>query len=127
LAGGVVFFLAITNLIGAFVIYRLVREKQQTKAAVDNMSEGLAMFDSAGKLVLFNARYAEMYSLSARWLESRPMLSELLEQRLRIGKFKGDPKARMDALVAQMREGKVNKEVREVGAGRVSRIANSSG
>jgi hypothetical protein len=54
IAGGVVFFLALTNLIGAFVIYRLVREKQQTKAAVDNMSQGLAMFDSAGKLVLFN-------------------------------------------------------------------------
>jgi methyl-accepting chemotaxis protein len=121
IAGGVVFFLALTNLIGAFVIYRLVREKQQTKAAVDNMSQGLAMFDSAGKLVLFNTRYAEMYSLSAHWLESRPMLSELLEQRLRIGKFKGDPKARMDALVAQMRDGQVNKEV---GDGRVYSIAN---
>src|SRR5215470_2647065 len=124
LAGGVVLFIAVTNLIGAFVIYRLVREKQQTKAAVDNMSQGLAMFDSTGRLVLFNARYAEMYSLSAQWLKSRPMLSELLEQRLRIGKFKGDPKARMDALVAQMREGKANKEVREVGEGRVYSVAN---
>ena len=124
LAGGVVFFLAVTNLIGAFVFYRLVREKQQTKAAVDNMSQGLAMFDSTGRLVLFNSRYAEMYSLPPHWLKSRPMLSELLEKRLRIGKFKGDPKARMDALVAQMREGKVNKEVREVGDGRIYSIAN---
>jgi methyl-accepting chemotaxis protein len=123
-SGLAVFFLAVTNLIGAFFIYRLVREKQQTKAALDNMSQGLAMFDPAGKLVLFNARYADMYSLSANWLGSRPMLSELLEQRLRIGKFKGDPKARMDALVAQMREGKVNKEVREIGDGRVYSIAN---
>jgi PAS domain-containing protein len=123
-SGLAVLFLAVTNLIGAFFIFRLVREKQQTKSAVDNMSQGLAMFDSAGKLVLFNARYADMYSLSAHWLGSRPILSELLEQRLRIGKFKGDPKARMDALVAQMREGKVNKEVREIGDGRVYSIAN---
>lgn len=112
-----------TNLIGAFIIIRLIREKRQTKAAVDNMSQGLAMFDASGRLVVFNARYAELYGLSSDWLESRPMLSELLEQRLRTGKFKGDPKARMDALVALMRGGEVNKEVREV-SGRVYNIAN---
>src|SRR5437899_3248015 len=123
IAASAFFFLITTNLIGAFIITRLIREKRQTKAAVDNMSQGLAMFDASGRLVVFNARYAELYALSPDWLESCPMLSELLEERLRTGKFKGDPKARMDALVALMRAGKVNKEVREVD-GRVYSIAN---
>jgi methyl-accepting chemotaxis protein len=117
------FFLIATNLIGAFIIIRLIREKRQTKAAVDNMSQGLAMFDASGRLVVFNARYAELYALSSDWLASCPMLDDLLEERRKIGKFKGDPKERMDALMALMRAGKVNKEVREV-TGRVYSIAN---
>src|SRR5262249_60903132 len=107
--------LAVVNLLGLFTIALLVREKRQIKAAVDNMSQGLAMFNSIGRLVLFNTRYADMYELSAEWLGARPMLSELLEHRLKLGKFRGDPTARMAALVARMREGQVNKEVREVG------------
>jgi methyl-accepting chemotaxis protein len=123
-AAGAIAFLAITNLVAAFVICRLMRQKQRTWAAIDNMSQGLAMFDAAGRLVLFNTRYADMYSLTLEFLKGRPLLSELLAQRLRIGKFKGDPKERMDALVALMRQGKVNKEVREVAEGRIYSVAN---
>jgi methyl-accepting chemotaxis protein len=119
-----VVFLAAMNLVGLFTIVLLVHEKRQIEAALDNMSQGLAMFNSIGRLVLFNARYADMYELSAEWLRARPMLSELLEHRLKLGKFRGDPIARMAALVARMREGKVNKEVREVGDGRVYSVAN---
>jgi len=88
------------------------------------MSQGLAMFDSAGSLVLFNSQYARMYELSAEWLRPGRSIQELLEQRVKIGKFRGDPKARMAELVAKMREGKVVKEIREVGDGRVYSIAN---
>jgi methyl-accepting chemotaxis protein len=121
-AAGAIAFLAITNLVAAFVICRLMRQKRRTWTAVDNMSQGLAMFDANGRLVLFNTRY--MYSLTLEFLKGRPLLSELLAQRLRIGKFKGDPKERMDALVALMRQGKVNKEVREVAEGRIYSVAN---
>jgi methyl-accepting chemotaxis protein len=114
----------ILNLVGAIFIIHSIREKRQTKAAIDNMSQGLAMFDASGRLVLFNARYAEMYTLSPEWLEGHPLLSDLLELRLRTGKFKGDPKERMDALVALMRAGEVNKEVRQVEGGRIYSIAN---
>ena len=124
IAASTIFFLAIFSLLAVFAIVRLVREKRQTRGAIDNMSQGLAMFDSTGRLVLFNIRYAEMYGLSAEWLTTRPMLNELLEQRIKTGKFHGDPKARMDALVARMHEGKANKEVREAGGGRTYSIAN---
>jgi methyl-accepting chemotaxis protein len=123
-AAGAIAFLVITNLVAAFVICRLMRQKRRTWSAVDNMSQGLAMFDATGRLVLFNTRYADMYSLTLEFLKGRPLLSELLAQRLRIGKFKGDPKERMDALVALMRQGKVNKEVREVAEGRIYSVAN---
>ncbi len=124
LAAGAIVFLAITNLAGGFIILRLIREKRQTRAAVDNMSQGLGMFDANGRLVLFNSRYAEMYSLAPDFLKRQPRLSELLEQRLKTGKFKGNPKERMDALVALMKKGQVNKEVREFADGCVYSIAN---
>jgi PAS domain S-box-containing protein len=109
---------------GLFTIGRLVRQKKHVRSALDNMSQGLAMFDSAGSLVLFNTRYAEMYELSAEWLRPGRSIQELLEQRVKIGKFRGDPKTRMAELVAKMQEGKVVKEIREVGDGRVYSIAN---
>ena len=124
LAAGTIVFLLITTLAAGFIISRLIREKRQARTAVDNMSQGLGMFDASGRLVLFNTRYADMYSLSVEFLRGRPMLRELLEQRKKIGKFKGNPQERMNALVALMREGKVNKEVREADAGRIFSIAN---
>ena len=111
-------------LVQGIALASLIRHRRQTNTALNNMSQGLGMFDAAGRLLIFNARYADMYTLSADFLKKRPILSELLEQRLKTGKFKGNPKERMDALVALMREGKVNKEVREIGGDRTYAIAN---
>src|SRR5436190_5839057 len=91
IAASTIAALAILNMLGAATLIRMIRERRQTRGALNNMSQGLAMFDPTGRLVLFNARYAEMYELSAEWLRSRPMLNELLEQRIKIGQFKGDP------------------------------------
>jgi len=111
-------------MIGLFTTCRLVRQKKQITSALDNMSEGLAMFDAVGRLVLFNSRYAEMYELKAEWLRPGRTVQELLEERARTGGFRGDPKVRMAELVAKMREGKVVQEIREVAGGRFYSIAN---
>jgi methyl-accepting chemotaxis protein len=118
---GLIVFMA---MIGAFTIRRLVSQKKQITSALDNMSEGLAMFDSTGRLVLSNGRYAEMYGLSTEWVRPGRSVQELLEERVRTGGFSGDPKARMAELVAKMREGKVAKEIRQVAGGRFYSIAN---
>src|SRR5262249_26788358 len=81
-------------------------------------------FDSTGMLLLFNSRYAEMYQLSAEWLRPGRTIRELLEQRMKTGKFQGDPSKRMAELVDKMRSGKVVKEVREVGSGQFYSVAN---
>jgi methyl-accepting chemotaxis protein len=115
--------LTMFSLIGLAAFARLLRQKKQINAALDNMSQGLAMFNAAGRIVLFNRRYVEMYELSAQWLAGRT-ISDLLEQRKQAGMFQGDPKARMAELVAKMQEGKVTKEIRKVTGGRFYSIAN---
>jgi methyl-accepting chemotaxis protein len=124
LAVGAILFLTAISLLGLAAVVRLVRERRQIKAALNNMSQGLTMFDATGRLILFNARYADVYEMPAEWLASGPMLSEILEHRRKAGLFSGDPKARMAWLVARMREGKVDKEVRTLDDGRTYNIAN---
>jgi methyl-accepting chemotaxis protein/PAS domain-containing protein len=124
LAHGVIGPSVAMTVIGLFTIGRLIRQRKQIASALDNMSEGLAMFDATGSLVIFNRRYAEMYELSAEWLRPGRSIQELLEERVRAGGFHGDPKTRMNELVARMRAGKVVKEIRQVAGGRFYSIAN---
>ena len=44
---------------------RLTLEKQRLDTAVNNMTQGLLLFDSEQRLVICNQRYIEMYGLSA--------------------------------------------------------------
>ena len=44
---------------------RLTLEKQRLDTAVNNMTQGLLLFDSSQRLVVCNQRYIEMYGLSA--------------------------------------------------------------
>ena len=44
----------------------LRRRNTQFTTALNNMTQGLCMWSAAGKLVLCNRRYAEMYELSPR-------------------------------------------------------------
>jgi methyl-accepting chemotaxis protein len=109
---------------GLLIIGHLVRQRKQIASALDNMSEGLAMFDASGNLVISNRRYAEMYDLSVEWLRPGRSIQELLELRKKAGGFHGDPKARAAELLAKMQQGKIVKEIRQVAGGRFYSIAN---
>lgn len=81
-------------LMGAFCVVclaitmRLMRQKQRIEEALNNMSQGLAMFDATGRVVLFNSRYLELYGLSATWLRPGRTLIDLLEERRKAGTSK---------------------------------------
>ncbi len=116
--------LLLVVLFGLFIIVRLIAQKKQITSALDNMSEGLEMFDATGRLVVFNSRYAAMYDLSTEWLRPGRSIQELLELRAKTGGFRGDPKARMNELIAKMQDGKVVREIRQVAGERFYSIAN---
>jgi methyl-accepting chemotaxis protein len=117
-------------LMGAFCVVclaitmRLMRQKQRIEEALNNMSQGLAMFDATGRVVLFNSRYLELYGLSATWLRPGRTLIDLLEERRKAGNFKGDPEKRLAELLVKMRSGQTMREIRDVGEGRFYSIAN---
>jgi PAS domain-containing protein len=78
------------------------RELANTNSILDSalrdMSQGLTMFDGDGKLVVFNDRYLQMYSLTRDEVRAGMTLQELLNVRRTHGTFNGAAKD-VDALL----------------------------
>jgi diguanylate cyclase (GGDEF)-like protein/PAS domain S-box-containing protein len=113
----------------------------QLFAAVNNMRHGLLMFDSAGRLVLYNRRFLEMYGLSPDTVKLGCTLSDLLRLRKAAGTFKGDPdlyvakladahgtfKGDPDRQITRLlEEGRVETKLTELPDGRTISITNQS-
>ena len=69
---------------------RLTLEKERLDKAVNNMTQGLLMFDASERLVISNQRYIEMYGLSADVVKPGCMFRELIAHRKATGSFIGD-------------------------------------
>src|SRR5262249_16911535 len=52
------------SLAGAFADRRLRDKDAQLTTALNNMAQGLVMFDPQKRMILCNSRYLEMYALS---------------------------------------------------------------
>ncbi len=66
---------------------RLATSEATVDAALNNMSQGLAMFDASNRLVVCNRRYLEMYGLSSGIVKPGATLRELAEHRATTGSF----------------------------------------
>jgi diguanylate cyclase (GGDEF)-like protein len=69
---------------------RIRLEKQRLDFAVNNMSQGLLLFDARGHLAVCNDRYIEMFELSREIAKPGCTLNELLLHRKETGTFKED-------------------------------------
>ena len=69
---------------------RLTLEKQRLDKAINNMTQGLLLFDANERLVVCNDRYIEMYGLSPRIIKPGASFVEVLEHRRDTGSFVGD-------------------------------------
>lgn len=84
---------------------KIRQEHLRLDAAVNNMSQGLCMFDADGRLVICNQRYLDMYGLSDDMARPGTSLEDLLAARARQGSFSGD----IGQYVANLAESIANK------------------
>ena len=84
---------------GLFVNSRRRKQTRLFRAALNNMTQGLCMFDGAARLVLCNRVYIDMYHLRPEHARPGTPLRDLLMHRLTAGNFNGDP----DRYVADIR------------------------
>jgi diguanylate cyclase (GGDEF)-like protein/PAS domain S-box-containing protein len=69
---------------------RLTLEKQRLDRAVNNMTQGLLLFDASQRLVICNQRYIEMYGLSAEIVKPGSSFLDIITHRKATGSFTGD-------------------------------------
>jgi diguanylate cyclase (GGDEF)-like protein len=69
---------------------RLTQEKQRLDTAVNNMVQGLLLFDASQRLVVCNQRYIEMYGLSAAVIKPGCTFHDVLAHRKATGSFVDD-------------------------------------
>jgi len=89
---------------GLFVTARRRAQSRQLRAALNNMTQGLCMFDNAARLVLCNDRYLEMYGLPAELGRAGTPLRALLTSRARAGTFSDDPDSYVADCLRQVAE-----------------------
>ncbi len=69
---------------------RLRVEKQRLDTAVNNMTQGLLLFDSSQRLVICNQRYIDMYGLSREVIKPGCKFRDVVAHRRATGSFVGD-------------------------------------
>jgi diguanylate cyclase (GGDEF)-like protein len=78
---------------------RLTLEKLRLDKAVNNMTQGLLMFDASKRLVICNQRYIEMYGLSPDIVKPGCTFHALIAHRKASGSLAGDERAYAEAVL----------------------------
>ncbi|HYS91390.1 MAG TPA: EAL domain-containing protein [Bradyrhizobium sp.] len=92
-------------------------EKQRLDTAINNMTQGLLMFDSSHRLVVANQRYIEMFGVSTEVVKPGCTIHELLNHRREIGSFKGDVDEYCATLFRKLAQGKIFQTIMETANG----------
>jgi diguanylate cyclase (GGDEF)-like protein len=96
----------------------------QIDAALNNMSQGLSMYDSAGQLVICNARYLDIYQMPSETAKSGMKYVDVLKWNQRAGNFDGDPERYAEDLCARLAQGQKIHTTVQLADGRVIDVAN---
>ena len=93
-------------------------------AAVSNMSQGLAMFDSDMRLLIFNQRFLTIYGLKTGDLKPGDPFRHLLKRRIANSTFSGNVEDYIDDLRSALSSGKTTNRFLELDDGRTIAVVN---
>jgi diguanylate cyclase (GGDEF)-like protein/PAS domain S-box-containing protein len=96
----------------------LLLQRSQLNAALENMSQGLLMFDKEGRLLIHNNRYSEMYCVPDDVLVPGMTILDVVRLRKQYGTFGGDPQEHCEQLFAAMAKCEPHDQVIELPDGR---------
>ncbi|HVV60211.1 MAG TPA: PAS-domain containing protein [Pseudolabrys sp.] len=110
--------------VAIFVYRRLLEQNRRLSNALDNMSQGLCMFDEHARIVLSNRRYLEMYNLSPKIVVPGCTLRDLMLHRQETGIFKGDVDKYCEGILEGLAKGKEAAFFVEASDGRIVHAIN---
>jgi len=100
---------------------RLSIEKHRLDTAINNMTQGLLLFDASARLIVCNSKYIEMYSLSAEVVKPGCTLRDVIHHRSETGSFPGNVEEYCEDVLRNT--GKSGSKVVETSDGRLIEIA----
>ena len=102
----------------------LANTNSQFDAAINNMSQGLLLFDSSKRIVVVNRKYIEMYGLSPDVVRPGLTFEDLIRHRQEMGSFAGDVKQYCADVDASLTQGKAASSVVQMPDGRSIHLVN---
>ncbi len=99
-------------------------EKQRLDTAVNNIPQGLVVYDRSAHVTVCNRRYIEMFGLSADVIKPGCTMQDLIYHRKETGSFDGDVDEFCDAIIRDVSLGKVTNQITEAPGGRAIQIIN---
>ena len=99
-------------------------EKHRLDTAINNMTQGLLLYDSSQRLVVCNQRYIAMYGLSPAVVKPGLAFRDLVMHRKATGSFKGDVDAFVSDVLRKVALGEITHSTVETADGRSIQIVN---
>jgi methyl-accepting chemotaxis protein len=103
---------------------RLSQSRELLALALNNMTQGVVMFDAGGRLVVCNDPYLAMYGLSPEIVKPGAFLIDIIRQRIQSGSLQRDPQEYCNELLSNMAAGKIVRFVTESPDGRAVSVVN---
>jgi diguanylate cyclase (GGDEF)-like protein/PAS domain S-box-containing protein len=122
---GLLFGMCVAGPVSSWRARRTLSEQNmRLDAAINNMVQGLCMFDAQNRLVVWNERYRTMYKIDPDRIQRDCSIRELLEARVEAGTFPLDPGRYSDELSAAVKKGKTFTINTELNDGRTIAAVN---
>jgi PAS domain S-box-containing protein len=91
---------------------------------VNNMTQGVVLFDAHERVLVVNDRYVEMYGLSPAVVKPGCTLMELIQNRITTGSLNIDPEKYRSEIMKAVRDGAVMNRIVETPDGRAVLVVN---
>jgi diguanylate cyclase (GGDEF)-like protein/PAS domain S-box-containing protein len=103
---------------------RLESEKLRLDTALNNMTQGLVLYDASARVVICNQRYIDMYGLSTEVVKPGCRFYDLIRYRKETGSFDGDVEQFCSNILRNVALGKVTHSTLQAADGRTVLIVN---
>src|SRR5438874_6316691 len=129
----------LSTLVIAFILFLIVRqvnrqnqqsqqqlasEKHRLDTALNNMTQGLVLYDASARVVVHNQRYIDMYGLSTEVVKPGIHFRDIIGHRKVTGSFKGSVDEFVSTVLRNVAQGKVSNSILESADGRAVHIVN---
>jgi diguanylate cyclase (GGDEF)-like protein/PAS domain S-box-containing protein len=121
-----IFFLIIRQIAGQSreAQQQLELEKQRLDTALNNMTQGLVLYDASARVVTTNQRYLDLHSLSTDLVKPGLPFRGLIQLRKDTGTFDGDVDEFCSSVIHEVARGRVHHRLLECEDGRAFLIVN---